>query len=154
MTYAEYKESRQNEFNTLPIFFAFSMDQFAKAMHERGLTENDTDKVASIGAGGFYLKSDAPIIKAYLAKEDPLDELMKDYDFAKSAIYYEMCNHEYGINWEGDWDVLSCFGNVEYTEGESARQYMDKLGWADETKQAFYMARVEYFKQAEQNDWF
>ena len=42
------------------------------------------------------------------AKE--LNEAMKDPEFAKSAFRYEMDNHEYAINWEGDADVLSCFG--------------------------------------------
>ena len=39
-----------------------------------------------------------------------LNEAMKDPEFAKSAFRYEMDNHEYSINWDGDSDVLNCFG--------------------------------------------
>ena len=93
MTYTEYKNARQGEFNALPIFWAFSNRQFEEAMQERGLTMNDTDKIFFIGAGGFALKSDKDAILAFLKKEDPLPEMMKDPAFAEDAFFYEMCNH-------------------------------------------------------------
>ena len=31
-------------------------------------------------------------------------------DIAYETFLYEMNNHEYAINWEGDDDVLSCLG--------------------------------------------
>lgn len=34
MTYQEYREKSQKEFNELPIFFAFSNDQLFKALEE------------------------------------------------------------------------------------------------------------------------
>ncbi|WJV31818.1 hypothetical protein QTG56_24610 (plasmid) [Rossellomorea sp. AcN35-11] len=42
--------------------FAFSDQQFAEGMKKLGLGVGDEDKVVSIGAGGFILKSD---VKAY-----------------------------------------------------------------------------------------
>ena len=44
-----------------------------------------------------------------------LDELMEDHDVAYEAFLYEMNNHEYAINCEGDCDVLGCFGMNEKT---------------------------------------
>ena len=35
---------------------------------------------------------------------------LKDKDFALAAFLYEMDNHEYAINYDGDRDVLGCFG--------------------------------------------
>jgi hypothetical protein len=42
MNYEEWKNTKQKEFDELPIFFAFNDKQFKEAMEERGLTENDT----------------------------------------------------------------------------------------------------------------
>lgn len=44
-----------------------------------------------------------------------IKEAMKDPDFAEPAFRYEMDNHEYAINWDGDDDVLGCF-NLEYED--------------------------------------
>lgn len=162
ITYEEYRLNRQAEFNALPIFFAFSKEQFKEAMEERGLTENDTDKIYGLGSGvsgGFYLRSDADKIRAFMDKPDELPELMKDYDFAKSAFYYEMRNHEYAINWQADWDVCRCFCYEEelpYHGDESGEltKYFDFLGWDEQTRQAYRDARKQYYKAAEENDWF
>lgn len=154
ITYEEYRDARQQEFNALPIFFAFSNDQFREGMEKLGLTENDTDKIYKLGYGGFYRKSDAPLIRAY-ADGDRLDDLMQNYDFAKDAIYYEMCNHEYAINWQADFDVMSCFGNIEYTDSsDELEQYFDQLKWSNDQRRAYLDARREYYKAAEEHEWF
>ena len=154
MTYQEYTKQRQDEFNALPIFWAFSNEQFKKGMESLGLTVDDTDKIYKMQGGGFYRKSDSPLIKAWI-DNDKLDELMADYEFAKDAIYYEMCNHEYGINWQADWDVMSCFGCVKYTDApDDLNQYWDALQWSNVQRKAYLDARREYFRQAEENDWF
>lgn len=154
MTYTEYKSARQGEFNALPIFWAFSNKQFEEAMQERGLTMQDTDKVFSIGAGGFALTSDKDVILAFLKKEDPLPKLMKDPAFAADAFFYEMCNHEYGINWQGDWDVCSCFGDCEYSEDKGGADYLTEMGYGNDTISAYFQAKKDYWKAAEENEWF
>lgn len=160
MTYAEYTKQRQNEYNALPIFYAFSNAQFKQAMEERGLTENDTDKLYKLGnTGGFYLKSDAERIHNFF-KGDKLTELMKDFEFAKGAIYYEMCNHEYGTNWQGNWDVCSCFTERElpyygddYYGAEECKRYFDIMKWSDDTRRAWSEAQREYYNNASKNGW-
>ena len=154
--YREYRERRQAEFNALPIFFAFGKEQFKKAMEERGLTENDTDKVYALsgGAGGLYLRKDAQIIRDYFSKPDELPELMKDLEFAEDAFYEEMCNHEYGINWQGDGEVCSCFGYVDYEEGENGTGYLRKMGFSGDVVGAYLRAKRRYYKAAEENEWF
>lgn len=142
MTYEEYKNQRQSEFNALPIFFAFSMEQFAREMEKRGLTVDDTDKIYRFGNGGFYLRSDASIIREFMNKPDPIRELMNDPEFAESAFYYEMGNHEYHINlYQGDWDVCSCFGSCDYEEGKDYRDYLKEMGYSPEVISAFRTAR-------------
>lgn len=161
MTYKEYKEAKQKEVNDLPVFWAFSNAQFKEAMEARGLTENDTDKIYSLGAGGFFLRSDADKVHAYFAAKSPLPKLMKQYAFAKDAIYYEMCNHEYGINWQRNWDVLNCFAEEElpyyeddYPEDEAIAMYFRDIKWNKTTQKAFWAARKKYFADALKNEWF
>lgn len=155
MTYKEYKKARQDEFNNLPIFFAFGNEQFKKAMEERGLTENDVDKVYRFGdTGGFYLKKDADIIRNFMNKPDKLNEYMKNPEFAESAFYYEMGNHEYHINWQGDWDVCSCFGDCEYSDGKTYVDYLKEIGYTQETINAFKLAKKRFHSDCIKNDWY
>lgn len=162
MTYQEYNEARNKEIDALPLFWAFGKLQFMEQLKERGLTMNDLDQVRSFGGGGYYLKKDEEVIFATLSKRDILPELMKDFEFAKDAIYYEMCNHEYSINYyQRNWDVLNCFGDEEltfyedtYDEYSAIALYMKDLEWEDTTKKAFWAARKQYFKDAEKNNWF
>ena len=152
ITYVQYKQQRQDEFNALPIFFAFSNKQFEDAMKERGLTVNDTDKIYRLGrTGGFYLRSDAHIIKAYYEKPDQLPELMKDHDFAVSAFRYEMDNHEYAINYQGDWDVVSCFASsaLEFSESKTYVDYLKEAG-SEDLISAYQDARRSHMKAAEE----
>ena len=158
-TYKQSKDARQAEFSALPIFFAFGKDQFKQAMEERGLTENDVDKIYSIGAGGYFLKSDKAIIDEYFNKPDTLSAHMKDYNFAVEAIYYEMCNHEYGINWQKYWDVCNCFSETELpylddNESHPELTYWDLMGWEEQTRRAYRDAERRYYKDAEANEWF
>lgn len=149
MKYQEYKEKRQKEFNALPIFWAFSEKQFAEAMEERGLTEDDTDQIYSLGMGGYYLRSDADVIREYFNRPDELRELMNEREFAESAFYYEMQNHEYPINWQGDWDVCNCFGSCEYEEGADGAYYLRDMGYDDNVVFAYKRARARIIRDTD-----
>lgn len=154
MTYEEYCTKRQEEINKLPLMFAFSEEQFNEGMKKLGLKPTDTDKVYKLGGtGGFYRKEDAEQVRACLCKNE-LPELMKDHEFAEGAFYYEMCNHEYGINWEGDWDVCSCFGDCEYGEDKSGVDYLREMGYGEDVCKAYQNAKRKYNKMAIENDWF
>jgi len=147
MTYKEYRDKAQSEFNALPIFWAFSNKQFKEEMEKRGLTEDDTDMIYRFGNGGFYLKSDAQIIRDYMNKPDELPELMKVPDFAISAFEYEMHNHEYGINWQADWDVCCCFCSKEpeYGDDKDYKDYLAEDGH-EEWIPFYAQARKNYYK--------
>lgn len=97
------------------------------------------------------LKKDRDAIHAFFEKHDPdeLPELMKDYDFAYDAFFYEICNHEYIYNWEGDFDVLDCFYNIEYAEGKTWRDYLHEVGAREDTIRAFGDALRKYTKDME-----
>jgi hypothetical protein len=128
MTYQEYREKRQKEFDALPIFYAYSNKQLEEELAVRGLTMNDLKQVGRIkGIGGFFLLKDRPIIAEYFNKPDELVELMKDTEFAVQAFLYEMDNHEYAINYyQGDYDVCSCFCKCEWSEYKTYTDYLEE----------------------------
>lgn len=154
-TYEQYKNERQAEFNALPIKWAYSQEQFVKAMEELGVTEKDIDKIYKIGSNGFYLRSDSDKIKAFINRPDPLKELMKDYDFMVDAFYYELCNHEYAYNtYQGDWDTCSCFGDCEYKEYKTYKDYLTEMGYGEDTIRAYKEAVNKYYRACDENGWW
>lgn len=60
--YAEMKKRHQEEVNQLPLGFAFSNKQFEEMMEKWGLSPADTDKICSIGAGGYIQKKDQSLL--------------------------------------------------------------------------------------------
>lgn len=136
MKYTDYIKTRQQEFNDLPVFYAFSDKQLEKQLAERGIKLEDAGKMIYKlgGTGGFYLKKDADVIKAYFEKDRDAElrgMMEKDLSFAYEAFEYEMYNHEYPINWEGDYDVCSCFGGIKYGEEKYGSDYLKELGFSD-----------------------
>ena len=74
-------------------------------------------------------------------------------EYIINAFVSEMCNHEYAINWQGDWDVCSCFGDCEYRETKNYIYYLTEMGMEDKID-AFRKAKNKYWRMAKDNDWF
>lgn len=101
MEYRSLINSHQKEFNDFPIMWAFSKKQFIEGMEKLGLKETDTDKVLSIGSGGFMRKTDAPAFdEMVLRHERELKDAFEDDQFAYDAFLYELGNHEFCITYE------------------------------------------------------
>lgn len=121
--YRKLKQRQQDEVNAFPMKFAFNDKQFKQSMEELGLTEHDTDKVYSIGAGGFIRKEDS---KAYGELLRRLDEEMQaaiDSDktgegFIKDMFLYELNNHEYSYSYDLD-PALDALG-LSYSDIENS----------------------------------
>lgn len=136
--YSKWKQERQEALNKLPIKFAFGNKQFKEAMEELGLTENDTDKIFSVGAGGFMRKDDKQLFMDWLKSND-LEERKKDKAFFQSMIMYELGNHEYGYTYDLEETLNAC--NISRKDLKNNKQYAE---WLEE-------ARQEYLKI--QNKW-
>ena len=76
-----------------------------------------------------------------------------DYDYMFTAFYYELGNHEYQINWQGDWDVLRCWGDIKW-RGECAdvEPYFDELGFTETQRKAYRDAVKAYLRDCRKND--
>ena len=55
-----------------------------------------------------------------------------------------MWNHEYAINRQADYDVISCFAKVAY-KGDGSE--IDQTGWTDEIKRAYRDAAKKVLKK-------
>ncbi len=73
-----------------------------------------------------------------------------NFDYWKSAFLYEMDNHEYGINWQADYDVISCFANVDGVKDyENREKLFDAAKFTELQRRAYAAARAKYFATRE-----
>lgn len=137
--YLDLQKKHQDELTNFPIAYAFSQQQLEEALVKLGAKKEEC--VTVMGHGDIMKRTDAPAFHEMLRRQTrELHEAMKDKDFAEAAFLYEMDNHEYAINWDGDADVMACFG-YDYEE-------LDKLGLRD----AYLKARRQHMKHAEEWD--
>ncbi len=94
-------------------------------------------------------KSLASFVDRHYALRDALnmqkERVADNYEYQKSAFLYEMWNHEYAINYQGDWDVLSVFGTVSYEDAMvNLNKCFDDLNFTETQRRAYIDARTEY----------
>ena len=108
--YLDLIEKHREEVNNFPIAYAFDNKQLEEALEKLGATKDEC--VTIFGHGDIVKKENAPKFIAMLKRhtQELKDLITNDKDIAEAAFRYEMDNHEYAINYDGDDDVLSCFG--------------------------------------------
>jgi hypothetical protein len=99
------KERHQKEFNDFSkksMFFAFDKKQFEEGMKKLGLEPTETNKIVSIGAGGYLLKDRIDEFKNLAKKQkEELKQLRKNKkQFAADMFAYELANHEFGLTYD------------------------------------------------------
>ena len=141
-TYQKLKARHENEVNALPLGFAFSEEQFEEMKLKLGVKENN--KLHRLGStGGFYRKVDSELIHGTFKRHAEerrkaiFTEIGINTEYVQSMFYYEMCNHEFGINWDGKAEVLSA---CDITEKQ--------LNSIPELKQAWNAAEKRYYAAA------
>lgn len=146
--YAEMKARHQERVNALPLKFAFSTQQFREMMESWGLTENDTDKIYKMGGtGGFYRREDSQLIFSTF-EENEIEQkaaISNDLDgsgFIKDMFRYELANHEYCITYDLE-PTLDALGLS-----------VDDVNTSPALLNGLQLARKEYLKEAEENDWY
>lgn len=100
----------------------------------------------------YYDKKDAGFVKIgekLLATLENAEPDKGDSEYWKSAFLREMFNHEYGINWQADFDVCSCFGDCSGVENiDDLNALFDACNFSDVQRAAYMAARREYSKQS------
>lgn len=100
----------------------------------------------------FYDKKDADFVKSgekLLAALENAEPDKSNSEYWKSAFLREMFNHEYGINWQADFDVCSAFGNCSgVRDYEGIEELFTACKFSDVQRAAYMAARSEYSKQS------
>ena len=113
--YAELHQRQQEEFNALPLGFAFSRKQFDEMMQEWGLDpEKDLDKLLRIPGGGYVQKKDADLLHQTTERHDKeMEAAIAEDKTGEGFIYemflYELDNHEYSYTRDTE-DTLDALG--------------------------------------------
>ena len=113
--YQKLQNRQQQEFNALPLGFAFGNKQFAEMMRGWGLDpEKDTDKIFSIGYGGFVQKKDAELLHVTTSRHEAELEAAIAGDqtgdgFICDMFRAELDNHEYSYTMDVS-DALDALG--------------------------------------------
>lgn len=113
--YQKLRERQQQEFNALPLGFAFSDKQFRETMKAWGLDpEKDLDKICSIGYGGFMQKKDAGLLHTTTTRHEAelsaaIAEDRTGDGFICDMFRYELDNHEYSYTMDLS-DTLDALG--------------------------------------------
>jgi hypothetical protein len=124
-SYQELKARQQKEVDGFEgIFFAFNNKQFSEGMEKIGLTENQKDKIYSLGGtGGFILKERSKALHEMLDRHSvELKQNRKDRKFLLEALTYELKNHEYCIT-HSVTEALDSLGlEIKDVDGEILKQ--------------------------------
>ena len=113
--YAELRKRQQEEFDALPLGFAFSRKQFDEMMQEWGLDpEKDLDKLLRIPGGGYIQKKDADLLRQTTERHSAemaaaIAEDKTGEGFIYEMFLYELDNHEYGYTRDTE-DTLDALG--------------------------------------------
>lgn len=109
--YLDLIEKHREELNNFPIAYAFNDQQLKEALVKLGVNSVD-ECVTVFGHGDIVKRGNAKKFIDMLERhtKEVKDAMIADKEFAEAAFRYEMDNHEYAINWDGDDDVLRCFG--------------------------------------------
>ena len=138
-SYRELKKRQQDEFDLLPIFFAFSNKQLEEGMQSFSLTMADVDKISSIGSGGYIRKTDSKLINDLMATHDKEFAAAIDADqtgegFIFNMFDYELSNHEFCITGSTE-DTLDAVG-LDYSDIEKNPVLKKGLRMAIKEKQS------------------
>ena len=112
--YLDLKKKHEKEVSDFPIAYAFNDEQLKEALEKLGVTSTK-ECVTVFGHGDIVKRENAkPFVDMLKGHRVELkDKIRNDHDFAEAAFLYEMDNHEYAINWDGDEEILDCFGLTE-----------------------------------------
>ena len=123
--YSELRQKQQEEFNALPLGFAFSQKQFDEMMRGWGLNpEKDLDKILRIPGGGYVQKKDADLLHQTTERHDKeMEAAIAEDKTGEGFIYemflYELDDHEYGYTGDSE-DTLDALGyTMEQIEADA-----------------------------------
>jgi hypothetical protein len=133
MKYSELLKAQSDAISAFPCAFAFTDKQLKRAMKE--LWVSNISELCTGYSGVIYKKTDALALKALTEKLDHAKkEFLKNPDNLKSALIYELANHEYGYTFDiSDTLIALDLYDKPLTEeqetilAEAIKEYLSKL---------------------------
>ena len=112
--YKQWINNKQEDFNKLPIYWAFGETQFKELLQKLNLkdTPEDLEKLVNVGYGGIMRKCDLFLLECHnntFSSETLKFWLTHNFKFAYTAFMYEMNNHEFGYTYEIE-DTFNALG--------------------------------------------
>ena len=123
--YDKLKNKQQEEFNSFPMAFAYSEEQFKEGLKKLGLTENETDKIVATSCAGFIRKSD---VQKFLELTDKLEEELNNAinedttgeGFIFDMFVSELQNHEFSYTGSIDDTLMAlCLSEKDFEENKA-----------------------------------
>lgn len=116
--YPKLINANRKELDSFPIVYAFNEKQLQEGLKTLGV-DSVKECTTVFGHGDIVKKDDAGKFIDMLERHSKAikDLIISDEQIAEAAFRYEMDNHEYAINWDGDDDILRCFG-LDYDDLE------------------------------------
>ena len=138
--YKKWIKNKQEDFNKLPIYWAFGEQQFQELLQKLNLkdTPEDLKQLVNVGCGGIMRKCDLFLLECHnntFSSEKLKFWITHNFQFAYTAFIYEMSNHEFGYTYEID-DTLYA---LNITFEDINKNALLRL--------AYLRARKDYLKQ-------
>lgn len=148
--YDDYRAKSEYLHNYYPMRREHLSMFFIGSDEEREKRRKQAEKmIFSPVAFGYFDEKDEGFAEHLHELYEGLEEAKNNaesYDYWKSAFKYEMFNHEYGINWQGDCDILTHFGFKAFREPDAEGfKRMNEI-----EARAYDDARREYYKETEE----
>ena len=108
--YLDLQKKHEKEISDFPIAYAFNDQQLKEALNKLGV-QSTKECVTVFGHGDIVKRENAPKLIAMLNRhtQEVHELLLSNEEIAEAAFLYEMNNHEYAINWDGDDAIFDCF---------------------------------------------
>jgi len=154
----DYTE-KERRINYLNNYYPLLCDDKVSAFnifHDDSEREEFRKKVENMyycGCIGFFYTSNPAFVrrleKLYSGVIKASEQASNSPEYWFNAFKYEMYNHEYAINWQGDYDVCSCFCHCEYGEYKTGIDYLREAGFDDTVVSAYCKAKSEVMRNSD-----
>lgn len=150
--YDEYKQKRHFLIN----YYGMREDHYSTWDSEK---DRKASKVKGLYASSVNLSyyDNKEIVHKLKELEDALEnaqkQLKNNFEYWVNAFVSEMCNHEYCINWQADYDTLSAFGRPIWRGDDTLNKWFDDVNFNRTQREAYHEAVRRYSKMAEENGW-
>lgn len=129
------KQQLFNDFSNKYMFYAYNQEQFQDGLNKLNCKESD---LVSVYPGTFLLKDKRNDFNELYKSLDISEILKNDTDLMESAIYEELCNHEYIILFDPQTTIETVYNELGLSPDDKTAAAAMKKATSLIEKQRFY----------------